>query len=137
MDEPTALRHTAEEGQEIIGELTAALAVVVAEELRPCVSSACRGHLGPKAQELMNEALNRWNALGDEQVKADARYAALREAARAEIETANRLRKCEQELERENKYEHSDSRTAALERLYRASSDHNTARQRLEEEMNQ
>jgi hypothetical protein len=51
-----------EEAQEIIGELTAALAVLHGEELEQC-ANPCTGHLGPKAREEVRLALNRWHDL--------------------------------------------------------------------------
>jgi hypothetical protein len=53
---------TAEEGQEIIAELTVALALQAGEALRPC-AGGCPGHLGEKARLAAEEALNRWTAM--------------------------------------------------------------------------
>lgn len=53
---------TAEEGQEIIGELTAALAILFGENLTPCAGD-CPGHLGPKSSAAAREALDRWTAM--------------------------------------------------------------------------
>jgi hypothetical protein len=56
---------TAEDGQEIIAELTAALAVLFGENLTPC-AGGCPGHLGPKAGAAAREALDRWTAIAEE-----------------------------------------------------------------------
>jgi len=64
-DKNDALTMTVEEGGEIEAELSTALAVACAEKLTPC-AAGCPGHLGPKAQEVFTEALNRWRAMEDE-----------------------------------------------------------------------
>lgn len=59
----SALTITSEEGNEIIGELSAALAVLAS--VKPCVSG-CPGHLKEKAKAAVREALGRWTALEEE-----------------------------------------------------------------------
>lgn len=66
-EERDALKLSAEEGQEIIGELSMALAILTGEGLRPCrepeAAPGCPGHLGAKAKEVVNQALSIYRAL--------------------------------------------------------------------------
>jgi hypothetical protein len=64
------------EGQEIIGELSAALAVLAGESLKPC-TEPCPGHLGPKATEAVKAALAAWHALQEGNRAAAERIKAL------------------------------------------------------------
>lgn len=57
----------ADESQEIIEEMSAALAVACEENLVPCVDP-CPGHMGPKAKAVFKEALEKWR-----EVEEDAR----------------------------------------------------------------
>lgn len=67
---------TSDESREIIGELSAALAVLAGESLKPC-TEPCPGHLGPKATEAMKAALAAWHALQDGNRAAVERVKAL------------------------------------------------------------
>ncbi|HEY3491998.1 MAG TPA: hypothetical protein VGK43_03540 [Solirubrobacterales bacterium] len=72
-EERDALKLTAEEGQEIIGELSMALAVLAGERLLACLArdpqkdgdspGVCRGHLGPQAAKAVDHALSSYRAL--------------------------------------------------------------------------
>jgi hypothetical protein len=67
---------TAEESSEIIGELSAALAVLAGEGLKPC-AHGCPGHLGEKASAAVDAALKAWQALQEGNRAAVARIADL------------------------------------------------------------
>jgi hypothetical protein len=67
---------TAEEGGEIIGELSAALAVLAGESLKPC-AHGCPGHLGEKASAAFDAALKAWHAIQEGNRAAAARIADL------------------------------------------------------------
>lgn len=86
-----AAEITAEEGQEIIAELTAALAVLNGESLTPC-AGGCPGHLGEKASAAAREALDRWTALEAENARlrhAERRFTEERVAGlRREVDAA-------------------------------------------------
>lgn len=62
-----ALEVTNEESQEIIGELSMALAIGCEEGLIPCVEP-CKGHLGPKANKVTSEAYALWSSVEEELV---------------------------------------------------------------------
>lgn len=59
------LSMAADESQEIIAELSAALATACEEGLVPCVDP-CPGHLGPRSKAVFNESLKRWRDLEQE-----------------------------------------------------------------------
>lgn len=61
-EDARAATMTTEEGNEIIGELSMALAILAGEDLKPCMAP-CRGHLRAKANEAMKAALAAWRAL--------------------------------------------------------------------------
>jgi hypothetical protein len=69
MEERDSAKITAEEGQEIIGELSMALAVLTGDTLTTCDTNgedcrcACPGHLSLKASEVVNHALAAYRAL--------------------------------------------------------------------------
>jgi hypothetical protein len=69
---------TAEESSEIIGELSAALAVLAGEGLKPC-AHGCPGHLGEKASAAVNASLKAWQALQEGNRAAVERIAELDE----------------------------------------------------------
>lgn len=86
-----AAEITAEEGQEIIAELTAALAVRVGESLTPC-AGGCPGHLGTKASAAARESLDRWTALEEENARVKGVLEAIRKAVTAIGTAEDRLR---------------------------------------------
>jgi len=64
--ERSAMTLTSEEGNEIIGELSAALAVLAGDAgLNPCVAP-CPGHLKEKTEAAVYGALARWRAVEEE-----------------------------------------------------------------------
>jgi hypothetical protein len=84
-EERDGLKMTVEEGQEIGGELTAALAVLAGESLIPCGvgehgDQKCPGHFGLAAQEAVRGALNAWRALQEGNRQAVERIALLEAA---------------------------------------------------------
>lgn len=86
-------KMSAEEGNEIIGELAGALAYLLDEPLEPCKSAACAGHNGPKAHQAIKDA-QQWADEKRRELKAQyERSGRQAETIRAQRDVIRRLKR--------------------------------------------